>query len=114
MKKYSNSGIALGNLEKEISMPKNMFLSSIKLLEKEKLLKIFNNFVLLKSDYEDIKNKFILLLNKRKICGLNDIRELSGGGRHFLISLLEEFDREEITLRTENGRVLKNNKFLQY
>lgn len=107
LKKYSNSGIALGNLEKEITMTKNKFLSSIKLLEKEKLLKIFNNFVLLKSDYEDIKNKFILFLNKRKVCGLNDIRELSNGGRHFLISLLEEFDRDGITLRTEKGRILK-------
>lgn len=107
LKKYGNSGISLGNLEKEISMIKNKFLTSIKLLEEAMILKVFNNFVLLKTDYEDIKNKFISLLNKRKICGLNDIRELSNGGRHFLISLLEEFDRDGITLRTENGRILK-------
>ena len=107
LKKYSTCGISLGNLEKELFMIKNKFLTSIKLLEEAKILKIFNNFVLLRDDYEDIKNKFISMLKKNKICGLSDIRKLSKGGRHFLISLLEEFDREGITIRKENGRILK-------
>ena len=107
LQKYSSCGISLGNLEKEIYMPSNKFKYYIKLLRDEQILKVFNNFVLLKSDYDSIKNKFISILKEKKICGLSDIRELIFGGRHFLISLLEEFDREGITIRTENGRILK-------
>ena len=99
----------MGNLEKEMYMPSNKFKHDIKILKDEQILKIFNNFVLLKVDYDALKNKFISMLKEKKICCLNDIRELSGGGRHFLISLLEEFDREGITLRTEKGRILKEN-----
>ena len=107
LKKYGNSGISLGNLEKEFFMPQNKFRYYIKVLEEEQILKIFDNFALLKIDYDEIKNKFISMLKEKKICNLNDIRKLSSGGRHFLISLLEQFDREGITLRTESGRVLK-------
>ena len=107
LQKYSSCGISLRNLEKEIYMPSNKFKYYIKLLRDEQILKVFNNFVLLKSDYDSIKNKFIKILKEKKICGLSDIRELIFGGRHFLISLLEEFDREGITIRTENGRILK-------
>ena len=107
LKKYSSCGISLGNLEKELLMPSNKFKYYIKLLKEEQILKVFNNFVLLKVDYDYLKNKFIYRLKEKKICGLNDIKEFSKGGRHFLISLLEEFDKEGITLRTELGRILK-------
>lgn len=69
-------------------------------------IKICGNFLVSLRAYDELKRQFIHLLNTGSSGSISDMRNIISAGRHFLVAVLEEFDRESLTVRTESGRRL--------
>ena len=70
------------------------------------LEKLDDTYVLDKKTYEKLKLQIIDYLNKNKEINISDYRELIGASRKNCVIILENFDRNKITRREDNKRVL--------
>lgn len=70
------------------------------------LQKLDDTYVLDKKTYEKLKLQIIDYLNKNKEITIADYRELIGASRKNCVIILENFDRNKITKREDNKRIL--------
>lgn len=79
------------------------------LLREGKLVKITEKLVYHRQIIEDVKNRVMEFFKKKSELTISDFRSLLGDGisRKYLIPLLEYLDKEKITLRIGDKRVLR-------
>lgn len=73
------------------------------------LIKLDDLYVIDKETYEETKNKIINYLKENKEITLANLRDLTGASRKNCVIILENLDRNNITKRIENIRVLNEN-----
>ncbi|MEG0181121.1 MAG: selenocysteine-specific translation elongation factor [Peptostreptococcaceae bacterium] len=70
------------------------------------VVRLEDNYIMSAKVYEDAKNKLINYLKENKEITLGDYRDLVNSSRKNCMIILEDFDRNKVTKRVENKRVL--------
>ncbi len=107
LKNNGRDFIAAGTLFEKFNIPQGEMDDTLEKLEKNGFIKFCDNFVLPMENYMEIREKILKLFEIKKVILLEDIRTIISGGRHFLIALLESFDRDGLTERNAGGRIKK-------
>ena len=76
------------------------------LVREQKAIKIADDYFLHKLAWTELKEKMRELKNNRKTFSVPDFKALFGISRKFAIPLLESLDREGITRRSGNERII--------
>jgi selenocysteine-specific elongation factor SelB len=80
------------------------------LVTEEKLIKVKDDLYFLKEQIVELKQKLIFFLEKNKELTPGDFKEITGVTRKYAIPLLEYFDREKVTMRKGDVRLLRERK----
>ncbi len=75
------------------------------LVEEELIVQLESNFVL-RSHYDDARRRLLEIFAVKPVVELADFREKTGASRNVATYMLDAFDAEGLTRRTEAGRVL--------
>ncbi len=102
-------GLAVGKLADSLAMSPQQLLKTLKEMEKDGLLRLCENYAVSKKAYDEISADFMSMFGEQEFLGLEHIKKITGGGRHYLIALMESFDRDGLTKRTDKGRI-KNSR----
>ena len=70
------------------------------------VVRLEDNYIMSSKIYEDAKSRLIKYLEENKEITLGDYRDLVNSSRKNCMIILEDFDRNKITKRIENKRVL--------
>lgn len=76
------------------------------LIQDKKLIFLDDGLIVDNESYEEVKEKVIKFLNENKIILLSDLKEILNASRRYLVAFLENLDRNKITKRNEEGRIL--------
>ncbi len=71
------------------------------------LIKVKEDLYFHSRKIEELKKTLIEFLNKNKEIGAPQFKEMTGASRKYSIPLLEYFDREQVTVRVGDNRVLR-------
>lgn len=82
----------------------------IKLLVEEQLITVLGTNFLLTSIYDDCRQKLLELFKSHNVVELGAFREVTGASRNVAALVLDSFDADGLTRRTEAGRVLQGSK----
>lgn len=80
------------------------------LIEDGSLVYLDENLYVLDTLYVDAKNKTIEFIKEKGMITLSDLKEIIDTSRRYLVGFLEKLDKEKVTVREGEGRVLVNNK----
>jgi len=108
--KAGNQSLAKGNLLEALPMSSVEQRTVVKLLTEENLIVVLGNNFLLRSVYDDCREMLLDLFRAQKVVDLAAFREKSGTSRNVAALILDSFDAEGLTKRTEAGRVLLPSK----
>ena len=78
------------------------------LLKKNKLVKLSEELYISTGAFGDIRQKTIAFLKKNGEITIQSFKELTGLSRKFAVPIQERFDKERVTLRVDQKRVLRN------
>lgn len=76
------------------------------LLDGEKLIKLQDDCIFTKENYDKAKEMVVEYINKNGKITASEARELFNSSRKYVVALLEHFDSIRLTKRIENDRVL--------
>jgi selenocysteine-specific elongation factor len=97
----------LEDLSKELKQPIDRTKNMLYLLVREKkAIKISDDYFLHKTAWDELKQKVRALKTRQKTFSVPDFKALFGISRKFAIPLLESLDREGITRRAGNERII--------
>jgi len=97
----------LDEFSKTLGQPLEMTKKILYLLVREsKVMKIADDYFLHKTTWEELKQKIRSLKNARKTFSVPDFKALFGISRKFAIPLLEQLDRDGVTRRSGNERII--------
>ncbi len=71
------------------------------------LIKVKDDLYFHSRKIEELKNRLIRYLNEKQEIGAPQFKEMTGASRKYSIPLLEYFDREQVTVRVGDNRVLR-------
>ena len=77
------------------------------LLNKKTLIRLDDQYCLHKDYYEKAKEAFEKIAKEKTVVQLGEFRESIGCSRRVAVPILEHFDKNDFTRKTEEGRVLK-------
>ena len=80
------------------------------LIEDGTLVYLDENLYVLDTLYDDAKNKTIEFIKENGMITLSDLKEIIDTSRRYLVAFLEKLDKEKVTVREGEGRVLVNKK----
>ena len=80
------------------------------LVTEEELIRVKDDLYFLKEQIVELKQKLVSFLEKNKELTPGDFKEISGVTRKYAIPLLEYFDREKVTMRKGDVRLLRERK----
>ena len=80
------------------------------LVTEEGLIRVKDDLYFLKEQIVELKQKLISFLEKNKELTPGDFKEITGVTRKYAIPLLEYFDREKVTMRKGDVRLLRERK----
>jgi selenocysteine-specific elongation factor len=97
----------LEDLSKELKQPADRTKNMLYLLvRQQKAIKISEDYFLHKTAWDELKQKIRALKQRQKTFSVPDFKALFGISRKFAIPLLESLDREGITRRSGNERII--------
>ncbi len=100
------ASIARGNLLETLKVTSTELKFVIKLLLDEDQVVILGNSLILKQIYEACRASLLELFREHAEVGINHFREKTGASRNVASAILDSFDAEGLTKRTETGRTL--------
>ncbi len=103
--------VTLTQLQQELNMEKEKFIPLIKLMiQGKEIVKITENMWISYNGAEKIKKKVLDFFSHQQELSPQDFKKLTGLSRKYSIPLLEFLDKEKITIRIGNVRVLRGIK----
>lgn len=83
------------------------------LLNKKSLIRLDEQYCIHRDYYERGKEAFWEMAQKKEIIALGEYRDYLGCSRKVAVALLEHFDKNGFTRKTEEGRILKESSFAE-
>ena len=105
-KKFRKNGLSSLLTEADICGNDKFYKEVLEALVGETVQKIDNEHFLDKKVYEKVKNDLVNYLNKNEEITVAQFRDLTKSNRKISIAMLENFDRNKITVRIEDKRRL--------
>lgn len=105
-KKFRKNGLSSLLTEADICGNDKFYKEVLEALVGETVQKIDNEHFLDKKVYEKVKNDLVNYLKKNKEITVAEFRDLTKSNRKISIAMLENFDRNKITVRIEDKRRL--------
>lgn len=105
-KKFRKNGLSSLLTEADICGNDKFYKEVLEALVGETVQKIDNEHFLDKKVYEKVKNDLVNYLNKNEEITVAQFRDLTNSNRKISIAMLENFDRNKITVRIEDKRRL--------
>lgn len=100
-------GRARGDIMDEFGLGADKLRFFIDLLQQEEEINVAGNYVIHHRHFEHLRKTIRNLCTAKGMITLSDAREAVNAGRLFVVSILEFFDAEGMTVRSGGGRVLK-------
>lgn len=100
---------AVGDLVTVLDSNKKEVNKLIRMLAEEGKVVTIGKNIILKSVFDDCKEKIIEFGKNNEYIEINDFRNMTGAGRNLAVAILEKFDATGVTRRTDTGRKLLKN-----